>query len=123
MLGGGGAEAVPNQPCEENPHAGKHLFVNNLRGLCFMRGPFFYSKCVTKLEVCMFWTKKERKEFWERNQIAFAERSNEFYCCYIPTIADCKKCVVDPVDCENKAEIVEVLFPRVVRWAPWKRRW
>ena len=54
----------------------------------------------------MFYREDERKAFWKRNQVKFAEKAHEFICCNIPTIAMCIQCDGRAYrNCPNKLEI------------------
>ena len=53
----------------------------------------------------MFWTESERKAFWDRDQIRFAEVAYNYMCCDVPTVGLCVECGFAPDKCENKMEV------------------
>lgn len=57
----------------------------------------------------MFWTKEEREDLWQRDQIRFAEIAHEYLCCDVPTITQCRICTHYPDQCRNKAEVLRML--------------
>ena len=56
----------------------------------------------------MFWTKKEREDLWQWDQVRFAEIAHNYACCDVPTITQCLLCTHDN-KCKNKAEIFKAL--------------
>ena len=55
----------------------------------------------------MFWTEKERDSFWKRDQVAFAEKANEYPCCDVPTLLKCIHCPIE--NCKNYQDFTVLL--------------
>ena len=51
----------------------------------------------------MFYTEKERQDFFDKDPIKFAARAHDFLCCDIPTLRACLNC--KNTDCFNYQEI------------------